>query len=145
MANTNLTRAKRFAQKKSECFFAASVTEGTGKGEVPASTANYLIGNLPPDSIITNAYIMVLTASDAATSLTAKIGTAEAGTEVLSAATLKTLGKRGTFTGFSTTSSGVELYLTLTYVGAATAVGDYVVVVEYLEYDKNTGEYTKFS
>jgi len=132
-----------FAQKKSECFFAGEVVEGSESFEIPAASGNYRLANIPPDAIITNAYIHVETASDAATSNTAKLGTAEAGAQILSAANLKTLGKQGTFTGQSLTLTGKELFLGVTVVGAATAVGKYHVVVEYLEFKKNTGEYTR--
>ena len=145
MANTSLVRALTFAQKKSECFFAAPVNEGTETYEIPAITGNYLLANLPPEAIITNAYIHVVAAGDAGTSSTGKLGTAETGSQILSAANMKTLGKQGTFTGQVETGSGVELHFTITNVGtAATAVGKYIIVVEYLEYSKKTGEYTKF-
>lgn len=147
MAYTDMTRSGEFAQKKSICVFAADITEGTNvsEGQVPAATGNFLVGKLPPDSVITNAYVHVITAGDAATSATAKLGTTEGGSEVLSAANLKTLGKQGTFTGQVHTDTGVDLYLGLTVTGAATNVAHYVVVVDYLEYQKNTGEYTQFS
>lgn len=147
MAYTDMTRSGEFSQKKSICVFAADIAEGTSlnEGQVPAATGNFLVGKLPPDSVVTNAYVHVITAGDAATSATAKLGTAEGGSEVLSAANLKTLGKQGTFTGQVHTNTGVDLYLGLTITGAATNVAHYVVVVEYLEYQKNTGEYTQFS
>ena len=145
MANIDLTRTGELAQKKGVCVFSGLLVEGTGNGELGILTDNYHLGKLPPDAIITNAYIHIVTASDAATSNTGKLGTAEAGSQILSAANLKTLGKQGTFTGQSKTATGVDVFLTTTIVGAATAVGEYVVTVEYLEYTKNTGEYTKFS
>ena len=42
------------------------------------------------------------------------------------------------------TGTGAELWLNTTITGAATAVAKYLVVVEYLEFNKATGEYTKF-
>lgn len=138
-----MIREAIFAQKKSECFFAAEVNEGSESYEIPAASGNYRLANIPPDAIITNAYIHVETASDAATSNAATLGTTEGGTEILSAADLKATGKEGTFTGQSLTGTGVELFLGVTVTGAATAVGKYKVVVEYLEFKKNTGEYTR--
>lgn len=140
---TDLRREKRFFQKKSECFFAGEVNEGTENGEIAAANGNHQLVNLPPDAIITDAYIHVETASDAVTSATATLGTASGGTEILSAGDLKTTGDSGTFTGQSLTDSGVTVWLGLTYVGAATNVGKYKVVVEYLEYRKNNGDYTQ--
>ena len=145
MAFTDITRENNFHQKKGICLFASEVVEGTDDAQIPAASGNFLIVNLPPRSIITDAYIHVVVASDAATSAVATFGTAEAGTEILSAADLTTLGKQGTFTGQSLTTTGKPLYLGITVVGAATNVGKYVMVVEYLEYTKNTGEYTKIA
>ena len=145
MAFTDKTRAGDFAQKKGVSLLAAEVVEGTESFAIPAVTGNYLIANIPPDAIITGAFVQVKTASDAATSSTVKLGTAEGGSEVLSAANLKTLGKQGTFTGHVETGSGAELYLGLTVTGAATNVANYVVVVEYVEYRKNTGELTRIT
>ena len=139
------TRANRFMQKKSECFFAAEVNEGSEDWEIDSADAetDNLLANLPPNSIITNAFIHVKTVSDAATSATGTLGTTDGGAEILSAANLKAAtGKVGTFAGQSLTGTGVGLYLRIVYVGAVTNVGEYLVVVEYMEYDKNTGEYT---
>ena len=142
--STDMLREDRFMQKKSESFFAGEVVEGSESYNIPAVSGNYLLANIPPNALITNAYIHVETVSDAATSAVGTLGTAEAGTEILSAANLKAAtGKVGTFTGQSLTGTGKELHLGITVTGAATAVGEYLVVVEYLEYRKNTGEYTK--
>ena len=147
MAYTDVTRSGEFAQKKTISVLAADIVEGTNlnEGQIPAATGNFLIAKLPPDAVIVNAYVHVLDAADAATSATAKLGTAEGGTEILSAANLKTLGKQGTFTGQSKTDTGVDVYLGLTVTGAATNVGHYVAIVDYIEYTKNTGEYTQIS
>ena len=139
---TDLTRTKELMQKKGVCIFAGVIAEGTENGDITAATGNHLLGNLPPDAVITDAYIHVVTASDAATTAVGVLGTASAGTEILSAADLKTAGKEGTFAGQSLTDTGVEVWLGTTITGAATAVGEYLVVVEYLEFEKNTGEYT---
>jgi len=143
MANTDKTRIAEFCQKKSESFFAGVVVEGTGVAQLAVGSGNFLIANLPPRAIVTNAYIHTLVVGDAATSNVVTIGTAEGGDEILSAGDTLTLGKSGTFTGQVSTNTGVALYLGVTTTGAATAVGKYVVVVEYLEFEKNTGEYTR--
>jgi hypothetical protein len=145
MANIDMTREINFAQKKGVCLFASELVEGTASYEIPAASGNYLLANIPTDAIITDAYIQVRVAADAATSSSAKLGTAEGGSQVLSAANLKTVGKQGTFTGHVVTGTGAALYLGVTVSGAATNVGEYVVVVEYVEYRKNTGEYTRIT
>jgi len=142
MANIDMTRENNFHQKKGVCLFASEVIEGTDDAQIAAGSGNFLLSNIPLDALITDAYIHVVTASDAATSAVATLGTAEAGSEILSAADLTTVGKEGTFTGQSLTTTGKGLYLGITTVGAATNVGKYIVVVEYIEYTKNTGEYT---
>lgn len=139
----NLTRERKNAQKRSVCFFAEQLLEGLENGQIAAADADHLLANLPPDAVITDAYVHVKTPSDAATSLVITLGTTEGGSEILSAADGTVAGKTGTFTGQSLTDSGEPLWVGLTYVGAATNVGEYVVVVEYLEYTKTTGEYTK--
>ncbi len=145
MPYTDKTREGNFAQKKSVSVFAAEIVEGTESYEIPAETGSFLVASIPPDAIITGAYVQVKTVADAATSTAATLGTAEDGTQVLSAVDLQTLGKQGTFTGHVATGTGVDLYLGVTVTGEATNVANYVVVVEYLEYTKNTGEYTRIA
>lgn len=136
---TDLTRKLNSMQKKSLSVMAVLIVEGE---EVDENAGNHLLANLPADSVITNAYIVVQTASDAATAATATLGTASAGAQLLTGANLKTLGKQGTFVPGVSTGTGAEVWLNVTKTGAKTAVAKYLVVVEYLEYTKNTGEYT---
>ena len=142
MAHTDMTRENNFHQKKGVCFLASKLLEGTEDAQIAAGSGNFLISNIPLDALITDAYIHVETASDAATTNVATLGTTEGGSEILSAADLKSTGKEGTFTGQSLTLTGKSLYLGITTTGAATNVGKYIIVVEYIEYTKNTGEYT---
>lgn len=143
---TDMTRENNFHQKKGVCLFASEVVEGTEDAQIAAGSGDFLLANIPLDAVITDAYIHVETVSDAATSAVATLGTTEGGSEILSAADLKTaVGKVGTFTGQSLTLTGKPLYLGVTTVGAATNVGKYIIVVEYIEYTKNTGEYTTIS
>lgn len=142
MANVNLKRNDSFAQKKSVSVLACTLK--AAENDFVATSQNYLLATLPHDAIILDAYIHVVEASDAVTSATMTLGTTEGGTQILSAANVKTTGKKGTFTGQSLTGTGVDVYLGMTAAGAATAdVGEYVVVVEYMEFTKNTGEYTR--
>lgn len=147
MASTDLTRINGYSQKKNITVFAGVVIEGADakQGEIPAASGNYVLAKLPPDAVITNAFVHVLTASDAATSAVATLGTAEAGSEILSAANLAAVGETGTFTGQSLTTTGVDVYFGITITGAATTVGEYLVEIEYLEYTLNTGDYTRFN
>lgn len=141
---TDLVRAKAYAQKKSTCYFAGVIEEGADADQIAAATGTHLLANLPPDTVITDAYVHVITASDAATSAAATLGTTDGGSEIATGVDLKTTGDQGTFAGQSLTTTGKELWLNITVTGAATTVGEYLVVVEYLEYTKKTGEYTSF-
>lgn len=138
----NLTRANEYMQKKGVCVFAGVVQEGTENGQIAKAAGNHLLANLPKDAVITNAYAHVLTASDA-TTYGITLGTASGGAQILSAANGKTAGKQGTFAGQVATGTGVELWLNVTRTGAGAVDAKYLIVVEYLEYTKNTGEYTE--
>ena len=140
MANTDITRKDKLAQKRSISVFANLLREGE---EIAGASDNYLLANLPANAVIIDASIQVLVGSDAATSAVATLGTTEGGTEILSAADLTTVGAEGTYTGDSATDTGVQLFLGVTTVGATTEIGKYVVRVDYVEYDKSTGEYTQ--
>lgn len=141
----NLTRYNNAFKKKLVSAMAFVLAEGTDKGEIAAASDNHLVGLLPADAIITDAYVLVKTGSDAATSAVATLGTASGSSAIMSAADLTTPGATGTFTGKIGTGTGQEVWLGLTYTGAATEVGEYVVVVEYLEYTKNSQELTQYS
>lgn len=130
-------------QKKGVSVFAATIVEGTGKGEVSSAAGNHLLGMLPAEAIVVATNIQVLTASDAATSATATVGTASAGAQLMTGANLKTLGKQGTSVAGVATGTGVSVWLNVSKSGATTAVAKYVVYIEYIEYTKNTGEYTQ--
>jgi hypothetical protein len=146
MANLNYSRALKFNEKRITSVFSAelneSATPDAKNGTIGVASQNYLLGVLPPNAIVTNAYVFVKTAANAATSSAATLGTAEAGSQLASAINLKTLGKQGTFTGALDTGTGAQIFLGITNTGAANPVGKYVVVVEYLEYTKGVGELT---
>lgn len=139
MASTDLTRKQFFSSKKQKSYFAVELdVKDTDVGLV---TTNLLLGNLPPEAIITDAYAHVLTASDAVTSATFQLGTAEAGAQIMAAASIKTTGKVGSLVGQIPTGTGVPLYARLVITGTQTT-GKLIAVVEYLEPHKNTGELT---
>ena len=145
MAYTNYTRAKKFNQKRTHVQFTAELQVGAAadamNGILPGTTGNELLGKLPANAIITNAYVFVRTVSNAATSAAFTLGTTDGGAQLVTGVNAKTLGKQGTFVGMVDTGTGVSLYLNRTITGAETA-GKYVVVVEYLEFTKTNGELT---
>lgn len=107
-----------------------------------AVTESFLVANLPANCLITDAFIFSLTASNAATSDAVVIGTTDGGAEIMSAGNAKTAGKTGTFAGMTDTGTGKSVYVKHTVTGAKTA-GELLAVVEYLEYERTNGEYTK--
>lgn len=140
MAYVNLTRRANNSCKKSKSYFAAELD--VKDSDVGLVSANLLLGNLPPNAIITDAYLHRVVASNAATTATVALGTAEAGAQIMAAADIKGTGKVGSLVGQILTGSGKPLYAALTITGAQTA-GKFYVVVEYLEPNKVTGELTK--
>lgn len=140
MAYVNLTRKANNSCKKSKSYFAAELD--VKDPDVGLVSVNLLLGNLPPNAIITDAYLHRSVASNAATTATVALGTVEAGAQIMAAADIKGTGKVGSLVGQILTGSGKPLYAALTITGAQTA-GKFYVVVEYLEPNKVTGELTK--
>ena len=123
----------------------AKIVELSEEGKSQREIAEEVGLILPPDALIVDAFVWVLTVSDAATSCVGTLGTASGGAQIVSGADLTTAGRQGTFVPGVSTGTGANLWLGLTYTGAATAVGKYVPTVEYIEYLKNTGEETNFN
>lgn len=137
MAFTDVTRIDNYMQKKESCY--AIICVGEDEYKEFTAAGNYKVANLPPRAVVVDAYVHTFSASDAGA---VTLGTTEGGTEILSAGDSATPGKSGTFTGQSHTDSGKPLFMT---VAAAATQGDFIAVVEYVEYTKNTGEYTKIT
>lgn len=132
---TDVTRVHKNSLKRSESLTVIQVNDET-RAKYPA-IGSYLAAKLPPEAIVTNAYVFTKAAS--ATNVVI-VGTAEGGTQILSAGASQTPGKTGSFTGFVNTGTGVDVYIGFSAIPAA---GDFMVVIEYLEYTKTTGELTK--
>lgn len=142
--SVSLVRAKKFNQKRKSDFMIVHVVEGQNPdaGEVDGTAdGDYHIGNLPPDAIVYNSGIFVIGGSDAATSCVGSLGTALGGAQILSAADLTTAGMQGTPV-VSHTGSGKEVWFRRDQTGAATDVGEYVIIIEYVELEKTTGGFT---
>ena len=105
----------------------------------PATAGNYLIGYLPEDAHITGAYVFTSVISDAGA---ITIGTTEGAAQILSGGDTTTPEATGTFAGVSSTGTGVPVYIS---TAAPLSIGEFQVVVTYVEYRKNTGELTKIS
>ena len=136
----DLTRVRDLSKKKVKSFFAATFTEG--RDGVTAASANHLLAKLPRGCLVTTAYVFTHTVSDAATSAAITLGTTSGGTQIMSAGNLKTAGKTGTASAMIDTGTGVDLWMNLTFSGAAADVAKYAVVVEYMEPAKASGDLT---
>lgn len=134
----NLIREGTFNQKRETRIAVARMPFAL----VGAVTETFQLFNLPPNALITNAYTFNVVQSNAATTDVTIMGTAENGTQIMSAGDAKAAGKSGTFAGMSSTGTGVTVWAKHTVTGAKTA-GETVFVVEYLELEKTNGEYTR--
>lgn len=141
MANQNLSRKNRRNYKRSISVFTAILTYSD---EIGTSADVYQLTELPPEIVITRASVIPLVASDAATSATVDLGI-DGGNELIAAGDLKSVA--GTDVTDDITSLVLETGGTLTfkptYTGAVSA-GKFLVVVEYIEYQKVTGEITNY-
>lgn len=145
MATQNLTRVGERAQKKGVCVF---TTELDYTDEIGTSADVYELFTLPPQAMVTHASVFVVTPSDAATTATVDVGFAggdtliDGGNLKAAANTVLSGGTNAVVPQIASTG-GVVTFLP-TYTGATTA-GKFFVRIEYIEYEKNTGEYTRFS
>lgn len=135
---SNLLLEGTFNQKRESRYMVARLPFSV----VGAATASFLVGKLPANAIVQNAYVFTTVASNAATTDVVTIGTTANGTQILSAGNAKTLGSTGTFTARTFTGTGADVYVTHTVTGAKSA-GESIAVIEYLEVDKTNGEYTR--
>ena len=127
-------------EKKQESRSASVIEEGLdGFG---TTTESYKLIKLPWNSLITDAYVMVEEASSLA-STTVTLGTTEGADDIMQAADLTTAGKQGTFAGEQIVKIGKPVFANFDYPNAGDTTGKFILVVEYLEYRKGTGEYTK--
>lgn len=132
---TDVTRVHKNSLKRAESRTVIQINDQT-RASYPA-IGSYLVAKLPPEAVVTNAYVFTKVVSPTNVVI---VGTAEAGTQILSAGASQTLGKTGTFTGFVNTGTGVDVYVGFS---AIPTTGDFMIVVEYLEYTKTTGELTQ--
>ena len=137
----NVTRFNDTHQKKTRSLMTLNV-DGT---DIQAQEAfnvagDFLIGYLPPDALITQAYVFTGVAGTGGVGGgVVTVGTSEGGTEIMSAGDIHAAGQSGTFTGRTQTGTGKPIYLNLV---EPITDGAFVVFIEYSEYDLNTGELT---
>lgn len=133
----NLTRKGTTFKKRSRSIMSVNMADEGLAGALNAAD-NYLVGYLPEDAVITNAYVFTTVAGALNT---VALGTTEGGTEILSAGDAASLGKSGTFTGESGTGSGVPVYMSIT----AAVDGVFSAVIHYDEVSLNNGDLTRIN
>jgi len=138
MANKDTTRCGSTHRKKTLSLMTIVIDAEAYKDYQDAS-GNYLAGILPPDALITDAYVFTAAASSGGA---VTLGTTEGGTEILSLGDSALVGESGTFTGKSLTTTGKEVFMGL---AAPVTSGSFVVFIEYSEYLLNCGDLTKIS
>ena len=134
----DLIREGTFNQKRESRYMVARIPFSVAG----ATTETFKVANLPANALITNAYFFNTVQSNAATTDVLIMGTAENGSQIVSAGDAKAAGKTGTAAAMQNTGTGVSVWVKHTVTGAKTA-GETVAVVEYLELDKTDGEYTR--
>lgn len=133
----DVTRNSSFMQKRNVSIMTILVDDST-RSEFPAA-GPYQVANLPPDALIVNAYVHTMSASSAAT---VTLGTTSGGSDILSGGDVDSIPGEGSFGGKAHTGTGKPVYMGL---GGAATTGSFVAVIEYIEYKKNTGEYTRIT
>jgi hypothetical protein len=106
-----------------------------------ATTETFRIARLPANALVQNAFFFNTVQSNAATTDVLIMGTAENGTQLVTAGDAKAAGRTGTTGAMLNTGTGVDVWIKHTVTGAKTA-GETVAIVEYIELDMTNGEYT---
>lgn len=141
MATLNRTREGIRNQKKGVCVASALIkfddfTDIAGVAELI---------ELPEDALVIAAHLYVKIAFNAGTSMTLQL---KSGSDsIFAAVSVQSTGLKATAAPPLKADTGVgsKLTATVVIVGALPTVGAVVAVVEYIEYNKNTGEYTDYS
>jgi len=132
MADVNLTRDRKHSQKKSKSV-ATAVLDFS---DIPLTADVYQLFNLPEDAIITDSFLDVLEAFDAA--VTADMGFA-GGSELISAGAVDVVAVVASNDINLNTGTGQTVTINLS--GDVTQ-GKLVAVVEYTEWDLAIGDLT---
>lgn len=144
MALQNLTRKNRFNEKRNVSVFTAELDYET---LLNTSADTYQLFQLPKNSLVTHASMIVQTAFDSVTSAAADVGFAGDDT-LIDGADLKSAAGTELSGGVNAAvpaikATGGTVTIVPTYSGATTT-GKVLVRIEYIEYNKVTGELTTF-
>lgn len=136
---TNLSRNKGMSLKKNISVFHAEIAYT----DIPTSAEVYQLAQLPKEIIVTKVTTITKAAFVAGTSAVLDVGIGsgqglQADTDLEAVAGTAVISRPN-----SIHLTGGALTVTPTYVGEITA-GSVILIVEYLEYTKATGELTSF-
>lgn len=162
MATRNITRTLGKHQKRGVSVFAALLSSAS-TGELLVSGDSYELFKLPPNSLVISRDVHIRTANNCSSTAVLDVGI-DGGSEFVNDANLKaTAGTSGiaaptaTVTGDAETVSVAGIFVPKFYPtgGTVTAkpvfgandvtAGECLVIIEYIEIDKATGELTEFS
>ena len=139
MATLNKTREAIRNRKKVSAF--AAVELDFNDFEDIAGVAELV--ELPEDALIIGVHLNVKAAFNAGTSITVALK-ADAAT-IAAAISIATTGVKTLTVTKVDTGNGAKLTATAVIVGALPTTGLATILVEYVEYNKNTGELTPYS
>ena len=134
-----VTRTNNFNTKKLLSQMCITIDESTRNDLIGDPSFQYLVGYLPADCFIQNAYVATRVAQGVADVM--DVGTTNGGNDILQGGPLNAVGFGGTFNGPVDTGTGVPVYITMT-VDPTVAV--FTLVIEYLEFKVSTGSLTHF-
>lgn len=116
---------KNAVQKVRAAYVEASFSE------LPSGVFTPIGIQLPAGALVINGSVLVLTASDAATSEALNVGTSASASAFASVASSKTAGRTAVTAAAAPTGGATEVGITRTAAGAQT-VGKYGVAIEYV-------------
>lgn len=132
MAIINLTRKTDFIKKKNTSVSAARVAFG----DIPLAVDTYQLFNLPADCLITAAYVIPHIAGQATLTIDLNFGATPL---IVNADVDDTAVKKDAGISIDTGTGGI---VTVSPDADPTA-GDFTFIVEYIEYDRTNGEFTR--
>lgn len=141
MATFNRTREGSRNQKKGVCVAAATID----MADIPASGDIAELFDLPENALVTGVRMNVKTAFTGGSASAATLLMALGGATISAAMSIFTTGVKTLTVTSRDTGVGGIVTAVCAFTGGVPTVGSVEVMVEYIEYTKNTGELTNYS
>jgi hypothetical protein len=118
--------------------------------EIPTTATAYTIGKLPANVVVTQCRAVVITAFANVTTAVLDVGVSGATDSLMDGADLEstagTVLSGGTnAVGAKILPTGGDIIITPAYTGSAANAGEILLMVEYVEYERDNGEQINFS